>query len=351
MQLPQSSELAVATLGPCRFPSPLREREHQFVDETRRVRASADARALQPFLQTGQMPPTFEPAGPRPSLFFDPAKSTCGIVTCGGVCPGLNNVIRSVVLTLTHSYGVRRVLGFRYGYARLAEKNGDELSLLTPEVVDTIHQQGGTLLGSSRGPQDLGDMVATLQRYNVGLLFTVGGDGTLRGASALSQEIRRRNLPISIIGIPKTIDNDLAWVQRSCGFSTAVEGATKSIVAAHTEARGAWNGIGLVKLMGRHSGFIAAHATLANPDVNFCLVPEVPFTLEGEGGFLQALEQRLANRQHAVIVVAEGAGQEVLQDPMNQGRDASGNLQLQDVGVFLRDCITRHFAARRIEAT
>jgi 6-phosphofructokinase 1 len=267
------------------------------------------------------------------------------------VCPGLNNVIRSVVLTLTHSYGVRRVLGFRYGYAGLAEKSGHEPMLLMSDLVDTIHQQGGTLLGSSRGPQDLGDMIATLQRYNVGILFTIGGDGTLRGASALGQEIQRRKLPISIIGIPKTIDNDLAWVQRSFGFSTAVEEATKSIAAAHTEARGAWNGIGLVKLMGRHSGFIAAHATLANPDVNFCLVPEVPFTLEGEGGFLQALERRLASRHHAVIVVAEGAGQEILQDPANQQRDASGNLRLQDVGVFLRDHITRHFAARRIESS
>jgi len=351
MPLPQSSELAVSTLSPGRVPSPLRERGQQFVDETSRVLVSADTRDLQPFLQTGELPPAFEPAGPRPSLFFDPATLTCGVVTCGGICPGLNGVIRSVVLALTHSYGVRRILGFRYGYAGLTEKSGYAPMLLTPEVVDSIHQQGGTLLASSRGPQELGDMIATLQRYNVGILFTIGGDGTLRGASALSREIRRQNLPISIIGIPKTIDNDLAWVQRSFGFSTAVEEATKSLAAAHTEARGAWNGIGLVKLMGRHSGFIAAHATLANPDVNFCLVPEVPFTLEGEGGFLQVLEQRLTNRQHAVIVVAEGAGQEILQDPANQQRDASGNLRLQDVGVFLRDHITRHFAARHIETT
>ena len=166
--------------------------------------------------------PPLNPPALDPSLFFDPSTLTCGIVTCGGICPGLNNVIRSVVLTLTHSYGVRRVLGFRYGYAGLAEKSGYEPMLLTSEVVDTIHQQGGTLLGSSRGPQELGDMIATLQRHNVGILFTVGGDGTLRGASALSQEIQRRKLPISIIGIPKTIDNDLAWVQRSFGFSTSL---------------------------------------------------------------------------------------------------------------------------------
>src|SRR5262245_64724627 len=198
MPLPQSSELAVSTLGPCRVPSPLQERGRQFVDETSRVLVSADARDLQPFLQTGEPPPAFEPADPRPSLFFDPSTLTCGIVTCGGVCPGLNNVIRSVVLTLTHSYGVRQVLGFRYGYAGLAEKSGYEPMLLTPQVVDTIHQQGGTLLGSSRGPQELSDMIATLQRYHVGILFTVGGDGTLRGASALSREINRQGLQIMI---------------------------------------------------------------------------------------------------------------------------------------------------------
>lgn len=351
MPLPQLSELAVSTLGPCELPSPLRQRGQQFVDESSRVLLSADTRDLQSFLQTGESPPAFEPAGPRPTLFFDPSKLICGIVTCGGICPGLNDVIRSVVLTLKYSYGVERVLGFRYGYAGLAGKSDYEPMPLTLDVVDTIHEQGGTFLGSSRGPQELGDMIATLQHHDVGILFTIGGDGTLRGASALSEEIRRRKLPISVIGIPKTIDNDLAWVERSFGFSTAVEEATKSVTAAHTEARGAWNGIGLVKLMGRHSGFIAAHATLSHPDVNFCLVPEVPFTLEGEGGFLHALEDRLDSRHHAVVVVAEGAGQEILRASANQERDASGNLRLQDVGVYLRDRIAQHLSTRQIEST
>jgi 6-phosphofructokinase 1 len=276
---------------------------------------------------------------------------TCGIVTCGGLCPGLNNVIRSVVLTLTYAYGVHRILGFRYGYAGLASQSGYEPMGLTPEIVEDIHEQGGTLLGTSRGAQDIGDMVDMLVQRNVDILFAIGGDGTLRGASALSQEIARRNRRISVIGIPKTIDNDLAWIERSFGFATAVEEARRVIRAAHAEARGAWNGIGLVKLMGRHSGFIAAHATLANADVNFCLVPEAPVDLGEEGGFLPALARRLAAKHHAVIVVAEGAGQEMLENPAEPEHDPSGNLRLHDIGVFLRDQITRYFAAQDTEIT
>ncbi|HEV8716910.1 MAG TPA: 6-phosphofructokinase, partial [Candidatus Binatia bacterium] len=251
MPLPQSQALTVSTLGPCRFPSPLQEHKQQFIADTQRVLVSADPDDLRFYLDAGQTPPAFELAGPRSQIFFDPAALTCGIVTCGGICPGLNNVIRSLVLTLTYSYGVRRTLGFRYGYAGLSAKSGHEPLSLTPEVVEAIHQHGGTLLGSSRGPQEIGEMVDTLVRHNVGILFVIGGDGTLRGASALTQEIKHRNLAISVIGIPKTIDNDLDWIQRSFGFTTAVEAATQAILAAHTEARGVWNGIGLVKLMGR----------------------------------------------------------------------------------------------------
>ena len=189
-------------------------------------------------------------------------------------------------------------------------------------------------------------MVDTLVKWNVGVLFAIGGDGTLRGASALSQEIARRGLSISVIGVPKTIDNDLEWIDRSFGFATAVEAADNALVAAHAEARGAWNGVGLVKLMGRDSGFIAAHTSLANSDVNFCLVPEVPFQLEGEGGFLHVLEDRLDQKHHAVVVVAEGAGQGIFQSPQHQAYDASGNVRYQDIGIFLREQITRHFARR-----
>lgn len=351
MQLPEPEALVVANLGEGTFPSPLQHRRERFVDASQRVLACADTAELQPFWDAGQAPPAFEPAGPRAQMFFDPAQLTCGIVTCGGLCPGLNNVIRAIVLTLTYTYGVSRIVGFRYGYAGLASKNGFAPMLLTPEAVDTIHEHGGSLLGSSRGPQALDEMVDTLIKWNIGVLFAIGGDGTLRGASALSREMARRGLPISVIGVPKTIDNDLEWIERSFGFATAVEAADNALVAAHAEARGAWNGVGLVKLMGRDSGFIAAHTSLANSDVNFCLVPEVPFCLEGDGGFLYALEKRLERKHHAVVVVAEGAGQELLQAPAHLARDASGNVRYQDIGGFLRDQITRHFAKRVSEVT
>ena len=351
MEFPPSSDLVVSTIAPAQVPSPLLKRGEVFVDDACRVLACSNTRDLQPFLDAGEPPPSFEAAGPRSQIVFEPDALTCGIVTCGGLCPGVNDVIRSIVMSLTYAYGVRRILGFRYGYAGLAPHSGFEPLVLTPEQVDHIHEQGGTLLGSSRGPQDVGEMVDSLVRHDVGILFAIGGDGTLRGASALAQEALRRNHRISVIGIPKTIDNDIEWLWQSFGFSTAVEEARKSLVAAHNEARGAWNGIGLVKLMGRHSGFIAANATLANCDVNFCLVPEVPFALEGEDGFLQALERRLEAKRHAVIAVAEGAAQDMLQDPANQERDPSGNLRLKDVGVFVRDEILRYFGTRGNEVT
>jgi 6-phosphofructokinase 1 len=315
------------------------------------VLVASDVQSLQIVLEQGGSIPSFEPAGPRAELFFDPAELVCGLVTCGGLCPGVNNVIRSLVLTLHYGYGVRHIQGFRYGYAGLSSKSGYEPLALTPAVVENIHQQGGTLLGSSRGHQDAGEMVETLVRYGIGILFAIGGDGTLRGVHAIVNEITKRGLPISVIGVPKTIDNDLDWIERSFGFATAVDEARKVIVGAHAEARGAWDGIGLVKLMGRHSGFIAAHASLANSDVNFCLVPEIPLSLEGPKGFLNALERRLHEKHHAVIVAAEGAGQDLLQDLSQAERDASGNIRLKDIGPFLRDRIAAYFAGRGRDVT
>ncbi len=348
---PSPAELVVATLGPGRHPSPIPGRGERLVDDADRVLLCATVSELEATRASGAPLPSFELAGPRARLFFDPARLACGIVTCGGLCPGLNNVVRSIVLRLHYAYGVRRILGFRYGYAGLAARSLHQPLVLTPEVVDSLHEQGGTLLGSSRGPQDVGGMVDTLVRLGVGILFVLGGDGGLRGASALAGEIGRRGLPIGVVGIPKTIDNDLEWTWRSFGFATAVEAAREVIRAAHTEARAAWNGVGLVKLMGRHAGFIAAHATLASSDVNFCLVPEVPLGLGGEAGFLATLERRLEEKHHAVVVVAEGTGQDLLQDGRTPGRDASGNVKLKDVGVFLRDAIAQHCAARRSEVT
>ena len=340
--MPGAKELEVATLGACEVESPLDARGTPFVDESRRILTVSDTVELRPYVESGSMPPAFEPAGARERIFFEPARVTAGIVTCGGLCPGLNDVIRSLVMTLNYAYGVQRIVGFCYGYAGLAREPIEPPVELTPKKVEDIHQKGGSLLGSSRGPQDPAEMVDTLVRDGIDILLTVGGDGTLRGAHALVAEIARRKLPIGVVGIPKTIDNDLAWTVRSFGFSTAVEEGRKAIQGAHSEARGAWNGVGLVKLMGRHAGFIAAHASLANADVNFCLVPEVPFELGGERGFLPSLRRRLDEKHHAVVVVAEGAGQDLL-GKTGAEYDASGNVKLGDVGVYLRDEIRRYF--------
>jgi 6-phosphofructokinase 1 len=291
---------------------------------------------------------TMEKAGPREMIFFEPGRCKAAIVTCGGLCPGLNNVIRSVFLQLHHRYGVPTVLGIRYGYQGLNPAKGPPPLLLTPEIVERIHNHGGTVLRSSRGPEDPVVIVDYLQREGINLLFCLGGDGTQRGTHAIAVEAQRRGAKIAVVGIPKTIDNDLPFVWRSFGYGTALEKAREAINCAHTEAHGAPNGIGLVKLMGRNAGFIAAGAALASQEANFVLIPEVRFPLEGPGGFLDALQKRIKARQHAVIVVAEGAGQHLFACESGDC-DASGNRKLQDIGVFLREAISRHFQAVGVE--
>lgn len=286
----------------------------------------------------------FEKSGPRARLFFDPAVTRAAIVTCGGLCPGLNNVIRSVTRELRRGYGVKSVLGIRGGYKGLDPSRGKPPVELTEEVVEEIHQKGGTLLGASRGPVDTAVAVDFLIAQKVDILFTVGGDGTQRGGHALYHEAAGRGHPLAVVGIPKTIDNDVRYVSRTFGFGTAVDEAVHVIDSAHTEARSVDNGVSVVKLMGRHAGFIAAAATVASQDVNFCLVPEQPFALES---LLAALERRLEMKEHAVIVVAEGAGQDLL--GASWETDASGNAKLEDIGHFLRDAICARFKSRGVE--
>ena len=329
-------DFTIERLGECRFPSPLSGA--RFTGDDERVLYHARLAELEASIANGGCPPAMEAAGPREKLFFDPSQLACGIVTCGGLCPGLNDVIRAVVLSLHHHYGVRKVYGFRFGYEGLVPGPGREPLELTPEAVNSIHEAGGTVLGSSRGPQDPAVMVRTLRDRKIGILFAIGGDGTLRGAGKIAEEACRQGLAISVIGIPKTIDNDVCYVQKTFGFETAVAEARRATDAAHVEAVAARNGIGLVKLMGRDSGFIAAFSVLAASHVNFCLIPEVPFTLPR---FLAELKERLERRRHAVIVVAEGAGQDLMAKAAE--RDASGNVKHGDIGAFLRDAIREHF--------
>jgi len=329
-------DFGISRLGECRIPSPMTGT--RFVNDDERVLFNSYATEIRKYLAEDREPPGMELAGPRKNIYFDPAKLKCGIVTCGGICPGLNEVIRSLVMSLFFHYGVKSVFGFPYGYEGLTCSYGHTPLELTPQNVNQIHGMGGSILSSSRGPQDVSEMVDTLDRMNIGILFVIGGDGTLKGGGAIAAEIERRGLKISVIGIPKTIDNDISFIQQSFGFETAVSEASRVTNSAHNEATGARNGIGLVKLMGRDSGFIAAFSVLADNNVNFCLVPEVPFSLEV---FFAAIKERLEKRGHAVIVVAEGAGQDLCRH-MDE-RDASGNLRFADIGIFLRDSIISHF--------
>lgn len=346
MLLPPRATLCVTRLGQCSYDSPLPLPAGGFIDEEDRVLVSTQTKTIAEYSTRPCELPSFERGGPRRCLYFDPRATICGIVTCGGLCPGLNDVIRSITLSALHTYGVKQVLGFRYGYAGITSA-GQKPFNLTEEMVDGIIGEAGTILGSSRGPQDPAEMVDTLERLGVNILFTVGGDGTLRGASKIAAEVARRNLPIAVIGVPKTIDNDILWTSTSFGFYTAVEQAKNVIHAAHAEAKGAENGIGLVKLMGRDSGFIAAHAARASSVVNFCLIPEISLRLEGEDGLLPLLEKRLLRKKHAVIVVSEGAGQ-ALFEGKGLGKDASGNTRFGDIGLLLKEEIERYLKERKL---
>jgi len=329
----------VSVLGEARFPSP----QSFFVSDKARVlfNVIVDPEA------SPKDEVLFEVAGPRENLYFDAKETRAGIVTCGGLCPGLNNVIRSLVHELNHGYGVREILGFVNGYQGLDPWRGSEPIALTHEFVEDIHKEGGTVLNTSRGPVDINVAVDNLIRRKINILFVVGGDGTQRGGNELYQEAKRRGYPLSVVGIPKTIDNDVAFVSRTFGYVTAVNEAARAISCAHTEAHSVQNGISVVKIMGRYAGFIAAGATVASQDVNFTLVPEVPFVLEGEQGFLEALKQRILKREHAVILVAEGAGQHLF-DHREEVHDASGNLKFKDIGIFLRDRISSFFKEENI---
>ncbi len=343
--------IKVPSLGECKVISPLKIHQQQavksllFVGDNVFIPGSIEANEQGDYLESQQI--FFEKAGPREYIYFHPENIVAGIVTCGGICPGLNNVIRSLVVELWFHYGVRRILGFRYGYEGLnPEKNLPPIEL-DPEVVDEIHDEGGTILGTSRGPQDPEKMMACLRSTGVNLLFCIGGDGTHRGAYQLFRSLQEKSYPISIIGIPKTIDNDILYTSRTFGFYTAIEEARKVLLCAHTEAKSVRYGIGLVKLMGRDSGFVTAESVLASQLVNYAIIPEVPVHLSGKDGFLSWLEQRILTREHALIAIAEGAGAEWIQVNEEQ-KDASGNIIHPDIGKYLKDTIVEYFRKKQI---
>jgi len=331
-------------LGKCNFDSPLSN--VVFYSDEFRMICNPYQFNVAVHLHDGTLPKSVEVAGPRRKIFFDPKNTKAAIVSCGGLCPGLNNVIRDITMSLYHNYGVENIWGIPFGYRGFIPEYGHELIKLNPDVVDDLHTKGGTILASSRGTQSEEKIVDFLVENNFNMIFTIGGDGTLKGAHTIYQEIEKRKLPIAIVGIPKTIDNDIAFISHTFGFYTAVSVAAQAVFNVHTEAKGALNGIGLVKLMGRESGFIACAAALAANEANFVLIPEIKFDLDGKDGFLDHLKHRILKRGHAVIIVAEGAGQDFLP---NQGKDKSGNIIFGDIGIFLRDNIKNFFKQEKIE--
>ena len=344
--------LEIKKLGKQNFLSPLTSDKKvfsaQMVPEDERVLAFIDKSMVEAIQKQNLPIPSFEKAGPRQQLFFEPGETTSAIVTCGGICPGLNAVIRELVTMNYYRYNNQRTLGINYGYAGLVKELGHEIRHLTPAMVEDKQLTGGTMIGTSRGNQDAEKMVDRLDELGVNILYTIGGDGTQRGAIALINEIEKRNLKISVIGIPKTIDNDINYIERSFGTETAFSEACDSIDSAYTEAISINNGIGIVKLMGRESGFIAANATLATSQVDFCLIPEMEFRMVGDGGFLDSVEKKLRRKKHCVIVVAEGAGQEFVRDPERIQYDASGNAKLGDIGIFIKEKLKSYLKAKDI---
>jgi 6-phosphofructokinase 1 len=348
-------DFEIQNLGYSNYPSPMgalrQEANANFVsDERHRILFDHSLERVTSTMENGKEPVTIERSGPRERIFFDPAKTKCAVVTCGGLCPGLNDVIRGLVMTLTYSYGVTTIYGIPCGYEGFVDRYKHPIVNLTPKFVSNIHNDGGSVLGTSRGPQAREEIVDKLVQLGVDILFVIGGDGTLRGASGIVEEISRRGLGISVVGVPKTIDNDLEYIDKSFGFETAFAEAVRIVRCAHSEARGHANGVGLVKVMGRDSGFIAAYAALAENCVNYVLIPEVPTHLEGNNGLLAHLEKRLSGCGHAVVVVAEGAGQHLMESEP-PAKDASGNEKYSDIGPFLKKQIETHFKTSGKEIT
>ena len=337
---PNAFNFEIQQLGEATHTNP--SSQEIFIDDAEKIIFSSQLKNLNHQLETCKQLPAFEKAGARKKIFHNPKSTHAAIITCGGLCPGLNNVIKGLVNVLEKDYGVKNIVGIRYGYKGLTKASNHEPIQLNSTVVDQIHKQGGTILGSSRGNQDPDAMVDELQRRNINILFCIGGDGTLKGAQAIAEAANKRQANISIVGVPKTIDNDLGFVEKTFGFETSVQVASEIITSAHCEAEGAENGIGIVKLMGRDSGFITATASLANSVVDFCLIPETPFRFDGPDGICTAIHRRLEQNKHAVVAVAEGAGQDLFENS-KKTIDASGNVLKDDIGELLKQEITAYF--------
>jgi ATP-dependent phosphofructokinase / diphosphate-dependent phosphofructokinase len=222
-----------------------------------------------------------------------------GILTGGGDCPGLNAVIRGVVRAGVNRHG-HQIIGFRYGWAGVLEANTVEL---TARNTAGILHRGGTILGTSRTNPFKGDgggtalVRETLEREGIDALIPIGGEDTLGVAARLSAE------GVPVVGVPKTIDNDLAGTDVTFGFHTAVQIATDAIDRLHTTAE-SHNRVIILEVMGRHAGWIAAYSGIAG-GADVILVPERPFDIDE---VCESIKRRHAGgRTFSIVVVSEGA--------------------------------------------
>ncbi len=346
----------IKTLGSCKFTSPFtysvcnEDEDIGFINDDKMVLSVVDKESIKKACLESQDIQAFQKAGPREKLYFEPGNTVCAIVTCGGLCPGLNAVIRHLVTMNYYRYSNKKILGIRFGYNGLSMKSKIEPFEMTPDSVREIVDEGGTILGSSRGAPEVPEMVDRLVELGVNVLYVIGGDGTQKGALKIIQEIEKRALKIGVIGIPKTIDNDIEIIDKSFGFETAFSKACEAINAGAIEAKASLNGVSIIKLMGRDSGFIAANATLAAGQVNLCLVPEIDFDIDGDSGICAYVQKRLEKRGYCVVVVAEGAGQRYFEN-QEVKLDASGNKKLDDIGLFLKEQIKSYLDKNGIKSS
>lgn len=282
-------------------------------------------------------------------------KRNAVVAQSGGPSPVINASLQGVIEGCLHHPGtIGRIFAGRHGIEGVLQEELIDLSAIDPgEIALLRHTPAAGAVGTCRyklkdeRSEDYERIIEVFKAHDVGYFFYIGGNDSMDTAQKVSRLAAERGLDLAVTGVPKTIDNDIDFVYKTFGFDTAVGRAREVLDGAHAEAVGAPNGIGLVKLMGRDSGFIAAYATLASLEVNFCLIPEVPFDLNGPGAFLQLLEARLKQREHAVVVVAEGAGQDLMQAG-DRGKDASGNVRHEDIGEFLKERIQEYFAETSI---
>lgn len=262
-----------------------------------------------------------------------------GVLTGGGDCPGLNAALRAVTKSLILQHDAE-VVGIRDGYRGLIERNVQPLSY---QDMSGIMTQGGTILGASnkadpfsyqpRGGADVSaQVVSTYQSLDLNALVAIGGDGTMSIAHGLAE------MGMNIVGVPKTIDNDLAGTDRTFGFDTAVSIATEAIDRIHTTAQ-SHHRVMIIETMGRYAGWIALHAGVAS-GTDVILIPEIEYDIDEVAQV--CIERQQGGQRFTIIAIAEGAksqdGERVVREEVEKTADT---VRFGGIGRTLDDQLQR----------